>query len=247
VGTHEYDVDIKKLLQRRLEQAGQPVALSGDNGLVRIELSGEGALEGWCTAVCALLLRDLAHFEMARMVNDLPLSLEEKRSVLPEAVRLSRAMLQGEEDAPSAAQADVTHMLMAYYAEEDHLNLEGFMRFRLKEVLRDWELCVMQATEELLLQAEYNELMHVLSAFMQLAPPQIKDVYVVLNPDGSCILTDDKDSRIEYDPCTGDNVLNALAGLSPERITVYDLSGGRSAQLAEALIRMFEHRVRVFK
>ena len=68
-----------------------------------------------------------------------------------------------------------------------------------------------------------------------------------MNPDGSCTLTDDRDSRIDYDRCTGDGVMSVLVGLSPERITVYDLSGGVSAGLAETLVRVFEDRVRVYK
>lgn len=246
VGTLEYDADIGRLILRRLAaeypgEAGMEKRLSAGRDQAQFEVCGEGDLERWCNAVRGLLLRDLSHFELARMVNELPLALEEKRRVLPEAVKLSRSSPE-----PAGAES-VFRALLAFYAEEDHLNLEGFMRFRMQEVLRDWEICVMRAAEELLLEAEYWELMQVLSAFVQLRPPQVRDVYIILNPDGSCTLTDDQDSRIDYDRCTGDGVMSVLVGLSPERITVYDLSGGASAGLAETLVRVFEDRVRVFK
>ena len=87
-------------------------------------------LERWCRVLQGMLLWDLAHFELARMVNDLPLGLEEKRRILPEAVKLSRAC-------PQNAGADaILRELMGFYAEEKHLNLEGFMRFRMQDVLR---------------------------------------------------------------------------------------------------------------
>ncbi len=67
---------------------------------------------------------------------------------------------------------------MGFYAEEKHLNLEGFMRFRMQDVLREWEICVMRAAEELLLHEEYWELMHVLSAFRAVPfPPGAGRVY----------------------------------------------------------------------
>lgn len=246
VGTLEYNADIGKLALRRLaaeypEGAGVADRLEAGKDFARFSLSQEGDLERWCKAIRGLLLRDVSHFELARMVNELPLGLEEKRRILPEAVKLSRAC-------PESAGADgVLRDIMAFYAEEDQLNLEGFMRFRMRDVLRDWEICVMRAAEELLLEAEYYELMQVLAAFVQLRPPQVRDVYIILNPDGSCTLTDDRDSRIDYDRCTGDGVMSVLVGLSPERITVYDLSGGVSAGLAETLVRVFEDRVRVYK
>lgn len=246
VGTLEYDADIGKLALRRLageypRDTGIEKRLLAQKDQARFELMAEGDLERWCRAVRNLLLRDVSHFELARMVNELPLALEEKRRVLPEAVKLSRAC-------PAQAGAEgILRALLNFYAEEDHLNLEGFLRFRMQDVLRDWEICVMRAAEELLLEVEYWELMQVLSAFVQLRPPQVRDVYIILNPDGSCTLTDDQDSRIDYDRCTGDGVMSVLVGLSPERITVYDLSGGASTSLAETLVRVFEDRVRVFK
>ena len=104
----------------------------------------------------------------------------------------------------------------------------------------------MRTAEELLLHEEYWELMHVLSAFVQLRSPQVRDVYIVLNPDGSCTMTDDQDSRIDYARCTGDGVMSVLVGLAPERITVYDLSGGLAQDLADTLKRVFEDRVRIY-
>ncbi len=246
VGTLEYNADIGRLALRRLsaeypQDAGIEKRLKAQRDQAAFELKEEGDLERWCRAVRGLLIRDISHFELARMVNELPLALEEKRRVLPEAVKLARA--GGEQ----AGVDMILRELLSFYAEEDHLNLEGFMRFRMQETLRDWEICVMRAAEELLLEAEYWELMQVLAAFVQLRPPQVRDVYIILNPDGSCTLTDDQDSRIDYDRCTGDGVMSVLVGLSPERITIYDLSGGAGADLAETLVRVFEDRVRVFK
>ena len=246
VGTLEYEADIGKIARHRLAEeypgdAAMESRLTQEKNLACFELRDAGDLEKWCRAVREMLLKDLSHFELARLVNNLPLTLEEKRRILPEAIKLSRARKNPNQD----------HLLlkdlMTFYAESEHLTLEGYMRFRMQEPLRDWEMCVMRAAEELLLREEYWELMHILSAFVQLRPSQVQDVYIILNPDGSCTLTDDRDSRIDYDHCTGDGVMSVLVGLSPERITVYDLSGGVCAGLADTLKQVFEDRVRVYR
>ena len=53
--------------------------------------------------------------------------------------------------------------------------------------------------------------------------------------------------RIDYEQCSEEGIMSVLVGLSPDRITVYDLSGGRSAELYDNLIRVFDDRVRFFR
>lgn len=240
VGTYEYEADIPRLIKRRLKKLGAALSLQeGENKCTAgAQLESDAEMDLWCTAVAELLLYDIAHFELARLVNELPLSLEQKKLALPEAIKSARGVGKVQSLKREIAQ---------HYEGNDALILEGYVRFRMKDVQKAWEFTVMRAAEELLIKTEYMELMSVLSAFVQLQPPRIKDVSVILNPDGSCTLTDDMNSRVDYDKCTGDGVVSILVGLAPERITVYDLSGGKSTTLAEILIRVFEDRVRFFK
>ncbi len=240
VGTYEYDADIPRLIRRRIKKSGGFLTLHEIDGkhTASADLETEQEADIWCTAVAEVLLYDIAHFELARLVNDLPISLEQKKLVLPEAIKSARSI---------GTLQTLKREIAAHYEENDHLVLEGYVRFRMKDVQKAWELTVIRTTEELLIKNEYLELMSVLSAFVQLQPPRVKDVSVILNPDGSCTLTDDMNSRVDYDKCTGDGVVSILVGLAPERITVYDLSGGKSTMLAEILIRVFEDRVRFFK
>ena len=240
VCTYEYDADIPRLVKRRLKKLDPSLSLREGSGKRTAEAQVETAeeMDAWCEAVAEVLLYDVAHFELARLVNDLPISLEQKKLALPEVIKSARSvgMVQ-----------TLKREVAAHYDENDTLILEGYVRFRMKDVQRAWEFTVIRAVEELLIKNEYLELMSVLSAFVQLQPPRIKDVSVILNPDGSCTLTDDMNSRVDYEKCTGDGVVSILVGLAPERITVYDLSGGKSTTLAEILIRVFEDRVRFFK
>lgn len=238
IGTEKYEADIGWLLGKRLEKLGCSIASEGDKDYAWAEISGAAQMEEWCAAVAEMLLMDLAQFEIAYMVNELPISLDEKKAVLPEAIRMARR---------SSGIGAVQNALVDYFDGHHHLQLEGYMGFRMKEYRQEWERCVLKAADELLLDAEYMELMRVLAAFVKLRSPQAGDIYLILNPDGSCTFTDDKDIRIDYEQCTGDGIMSVLVGLAPKSITVYDLSGGRCASLFDNLQRVFEGRVRFFK
>lgn len=238
VCTQQYEADIGKLMQRRLksEDIAQQI-LYADGQCVRVKLQTPAHMEGWTSAVSGLLLYDLAHLALAARVDALPLRLREKQWILPKAVKLSRGV-----DARA-----IRGTLASFFYETDTLNLEGLVHFRMRNVLLAWDACVRQAAEELLLETEYRKLTGILSAFVQMQPPRVECVYIILNPDGSCTLTDDMDMRIRYACDKGDGVVSLLVGLAPARITVYDLSGGRGDMLADVLLRVFEDRVKYFK
>ena len=133
-----------------------------------------------------------------------------------------------------------------YLATENEMNVEGYLRFRMREKLETWQLCVERAAADLMLCSEWGELMELLSALSRENGRHTGEISVCLNPDGSCTLTDDSDVRIEYVDCTDEGIVHLLMNMAPERLTVYDLSGGRS-RLAETLTHVFAGRVRVFR
>ena len=236
VETREFDADILALMGRRLKRCGDvDVEVEGGRAHARAELDSEG-FPVWCAAVEELLLYDLMHFELARMVEAMPIPLNDKREILSESVREVRK---------SGSKGIVT-LIMEHYASADKLNLEGFMRFRMRDVVASWELTVMRAAEEQLIKNEYLELMSVLNAFVRLQPAKVREISVVLNPDGSCTVTDDSSARIDCDNCAGDSVISMLVSLAPERVTVYDLSFGKCSLLSEVLTRVFEGRIKFF-
>ncbi len=237
--TQKYDVDIPRLLERRLAQCGaQYGVLSADAGCVLLEVSCADAADALAQALSLLLTRDLLPFELARMADPLPLSLAEKQEVVTSALHLAR-----QEALPRGVRA----ALAQYLADWDEINLEGYLQFRMQDVLSFWQGLVERAAAEQLLCREYTELMGVLSAFVQLQQPRIGELSVCLNPDGSCTLTDDSDARIEYVDCSEDGIVGLLVSMAPARLTVYDLSGGRAKSLSEAIQKVFAGRVRIYR
>ncbi|MBQ9832116.1 MAG: hypothetical protein IJO48_00100 [Clostridia bacterium] len=239
VNTHEYEVDIKKLMERRLKQVNFKPCLEGDDErTVQADIENDKDMDKWCSALSRVLLHDLAHFELAKITDELPLELEEKEEVLVEAVRNSKNVV---------GYNSIKKMLLAHFEENDTLNAEGFIHFRMQDIKHKWEECVNMAMHEFAVKNEYLELMSVWASFAQLQPSRVREINVILHPDGSCTLTDDTDSRIDCERCTFDGIVSVLVGLAPEHITVYDMSGGQSRGVAELLMRVFEDRVRFYK
>ncbi|MDR1619657.1 MAG: putative sporulation protein YtxC [Clostridiales bacterium] len=235
IDTGEYDIDALRLLERRLGQTAREYALTPSAGGVEVEIVGDDAMQELTGALSLLLLRDLSRFELAYMADKLPLSVAEKQEVLANSIHCAKK---------SERLGTVRRKLAAYLANEDALHLSGYMRFRMPEMMSAWKLCVQSAMEELLLEKEYVELMGVLRAFVDMKPARVREISLLLNPDGSCTLTDDSDARVDYAYCDPDKLVGVLMDLAPERLTVYDLSGKPDGELAETLKNVFQGRVR---
>lgn len=231
----EYEGDIPRLLERRLVQTAHAFTLTPCEEGIVAELAEPGGLDALCVALALLLCRDLCQFELAKITDRLPFSLVEKQAVLAESIRCARRV-----ERPGA----VRRALKAYLEEEEVLHLSGYMRFRMPDTMGAWRLCVQSATEELLLEKEYLELMGVLRAFVQVKPARVREISLLLHPDGSCTLTDESDARIDYEAGDPDRLVSVLVELAPERLTVYDLSDEHSSPLTEMLARVFAGRVR---
>lgn len=238
IDTAKYDIDLMKLLSRRLQQHACPCGLSAyQNGVSVSVQEGEG-LYPLADALSTILCRDLRYFELARMIDQKPLTLAEKQSALASAL---------EEAACEASLDAVRDDLVAYLQRESRLNLEGYMRFRMQPHLNLWRTHVEKATEDAILQREYTQLLGTLNAYVRALTPRVSELSVCLHPDGSCTLTDDSDACIEYIDCTEDGIVSLLVGMAPARLTVYDLSCGNAIRLIEAIRCVFSDRVKIYR
>lgn len=238
VGTENSELRLRRLVERRLSfSANAPHICEGAEALVEAEIDCDAALSGWCCAIAQLLLWDISQLEIARLVRGLSVTYAEKKVILRDALRLARRI---------SGFSTLKQSLEEYYAENDHLNLEGYLRFRMGETAMKWQLCVINAADELALRAEYSELMRVLAAFVNARPSQVSELSLIINPDGGCSITDGA-ARVDYAPGSAERVISVLIGLSPERLTVYDLTAAGKAPITDMLRRIFAERVRIIR
>lgn len=238
VWTQKYEMDVPALLRRRMAQCGCACGLMHQAGEILVTV-GEGEQQGKLAEALVLLLgRDFAQMELAGYVDGLPLSLNEKQTVLAGTLQeLRQAGFSGE----------MRENMAKYLAEQRTLNLEGYMRFRMGAWLTQWQEHILRSVNEMTLRKEYAELMGILHTFVESQQPGAGELSICLNPDGSCTLTDDSDARIEYVDCSEDGIISLLVGMAPTFLTVYDLTGGDGRKLTDALRRVFAGRVKIYR
>ena len=168
------------------------------------------------------------------MADEAPLSREDRQEILSRAVAAARKR----EDLRETAR-----QLSGYLAEEGKLNLEGFLRFRMRPTLLFWRLCVEEAFSGLLLEKEYGEAAELLRLLLDERPPRCPSLRLCLHGDGLCSLSDGEELRMEYVDESGEGILSLLIGMAPARLIVYDLSGGARRELVHALTEIFSGRV----
>jgi len=238
----DYRGDLKKLVDRRMKKSLETEAAKDR---IRIRLRKEGDMAILTEGIYDLLYRDLPCLLMAERIGELPVDPGEKRRILAFAIQKLRE-LKAEPEERKRILSD----LKEHFSKYDHLDLWGYLRFRMRKEQENWEILVLESAQETLLRCQCREILRLFYETAHIYPPHGGEIYLVLNPDGSCTLTDDLDSRIRFEDPESGSLLNALLGLSPTRITIYDLSGGDGElgeSLARSLLCVFPDRVHYFK
>lgn len=238
ITTLEYDVPLGRLLERRLREVGVSAAPEPAGDGVRVRLAGKDALQKLSKAVKKVLLRDLQYLVLARMADAMPLSLAEKRTVLTDALYNARMREDG---------AGLEYALEWFLREERRLCLDGFLHFRMQDTLMLWQLCTEQAAGKVLVQKEYGELMRTLREYVRSQRIRMGELRLRIRADGSCTLMDDDRLMIEYADSSPDGIVTLLVNMAPQRIVIYDESGGMQKRLCEMLQQVFSGRIEVRK
>lgn len=134
VKSPDYGELIPMLLARRLKLRGIGSVMR--NGTLFFEAETDEA----CGVLTECILHDLKPLETARFINYLPISLRDKRRILPRAVELF----------DEERYKDYTRLkLLEYLSENNNIAPEGFLRFRLPLVMEELALAVDTAAYEL--------------------------------------------------------------------------------------------------
>ncbi len=240
VCTFDYLFDLQRLVRDRLARAGELVydIHTIDNGIcIQIDAERSPALTALAAALGNVLCYDIQYSVFSAYIDRMPYSLIDKQKLLTNSLYTARRTV------PSAP---VQKRVLAFLENNSYMILEGFLHFRMHDVERIWQLCIERNAQELSMQHEYAEFLKVMQSTVRMRPPRIRELSLCLNPDGSCTLTDDSDTRIVYENCLTESLLNVLVHLAPERLVVYDLTAGAQDALSEALLHVFAGRIQIY-
>ena len=138
-------------------------------------------------------------------------------------------------------------------AETNEICLDGFQKFRLKEIVSQMELYVEDGIERLLIEREYEEFICLLRSFIEIQPPLMEEVHITKAVDGYH-LTDARLLPIEQlelyqvdmeEELMGmsedDKLISALIAIAPLRILIHGNS--MSAPILDTICTIFQGKV----
>ncbi len=144
----------------------------------------------------------------------------------------------------------VKEKLKEFFSQQNtHISLDGFVKFRLKELKRD--LCALAdlCADELVAKREYEDFIELLRSFVELQKPSKEPVCIRVERDGSHRLLDMDGKEIlspeekSADIAPDDLILSALVSCSPGKIFLYNEKSSGNPQLLDTVKSIFTGRV----
>lgn len=143
-----------------------------------------------------------------------------------------------------------------YLAREEHLNVEGFINFRLQDYLEELDEALEEAVDDFLMDREYHEFIRLLRHFVEAQEPRVEKVHVLLHPSGCFQLYDGKeksllpgtpvvfsmdleDSEINYE----DLLISALITIAPGKIWLHSTDPWKNRETLTTVKNVFGERV----
>ncbi|MBE3574497.1 MAG: putative sporulation protein YtxC [Firmicutes bacterium] len=145
-------------------------------------------------------------------------------------VELEEAGLPAGSDIRSTWSQTVSERLLRLLEETHEFPLEGFVRFRLKELYRRWEASVDAAVDSLVASQEFSDFAVLVQRYLELQEPRLPLLHVLPGPSGDFrVLDEDGDPleiRVELEegatpPQPLDILLSLLVSVAPKRVILH--------------------------
>ncbi len=149
---------------------------------------------------------------------------------------------------------EITRQTIRYFNKNQDLNVEGFVRFRLKDYIDELKLAVELAVDDFIIEKEYNEFIDLLKYFVDIQEPRIKQANVTQTKNGSFKILDKLgnvinneylegylaemfDGEVEYE----DLLVSALINVAAEKIVLHF----KKPDIEDTVRKIFDERVEV--
>ncbi|EPZ60870.1 ytxC-like family protein [[Clostridium] sordellii ATCC 9714] len=144
-----------------------------------------------------------------------------------------------------------------YIENNNYIDIDGFVKFRMKELIGYISNIADSALEEYLVKKDYDEFISVLKYFIKVQDTKIDTLKIYIRKDNSFILYDKNDNIIEnendkelMDMFIKENLnyedflISTLLSLCPNHIIIYDsLKTNSSREVVDTIKAIFENRV----
>ena len=149
--------------------------------------------------------------------------------------------------------------MYTYLSDNDYLNINGFIKFRLRDFMDYIIELKDRGFEEYLIEKDYNEFINLLKYFVDVQEEKIDVLKLYIEKDGSFKLYDKNDMNLEENYLEDifnialkenmneeDFLISSLITLCPKQIYIQDnLENNASKEIIQTINAIFEGRVTV--
>ncbi len=141
--------------------------------------------------------------------------------------------------------------------ENNEINVDGFIRFRMKDLFQEIEVIVDRVVEKHMVEKEYNEFIKLLKYFVEVQESKMNEVNIIIDKNGSYSILDENDKDI-YDVFLDDLVdfnmsmmtsnkddllISGLITNSPKKIIIHGVKNSLNIEIIETIKQVFEDKV----
>ena len=230
------------------------ISYSEDLNSIYIDMS---KIKDWlilCSNITELMLsfikeRDLKDYIWKTYTN---INEDEKKSVYTEAINLFNKK-------EHFIKETIYNKISEFIIENNDLNLDGFLKFRMKDFISYISILSDIALEEHLIKRDKKEFLDSLKYFIEIQEEKMELLRITIMKDGNFILSDENGNEVEnlnneelmnlakFEDLSNDDILiSAIMTLCPRKIEIFDNSNNRkSKDIIEMVNLLFEEKVTV--
>lgn len=151
---------------------------------------------------------------------------------------------------------EITSKIVEFIQNNDEFNLDGFMTFRIKEFLPNYEKMVDKIIEKYMVQKEYSEFVKLLKYFVDIQDYKIDEVNIVIDKEGnykilnkkgedilSEFLIDLSNTKFSGIVAMDDIIISGLITNVPKRIVIHGSNNCKNKELIQTIKNVFLERV----
>ena len=151
---------------------------------------------------------------------------------------------------------DIIENIKEFILENDYINIEGFITFRMKNFLKDIECIIDKVVEDYMIEKEYNEFIKLLKYFVDIQDCKLEEVNIIVQKNGSYEVKDSKGLDIFKDFLneitdaaevgiinTEDIIISGLITNVPKKIKIYNEEYCINKEFIQTIKSVFGERV----